>query len=132
MSEQNVEIVRRLYEAWQRDGFGVVPDLMDPDIEWVNPPNAIEPGTRRGYDGFAAAARAFTSVYRESRVIEATFHDAGETIVVGATMASRSRGSEIPIRARRGYVFELRDGRVIRFGWFNDAAEALAFAGLGK
>jgi hypothetical protein len=33
MSQANVEIVTKLYEAWQRAGFGVVPELMDPEIE---------------------------------------------------------------------------------------------------
>jgi ketosteroid isomerase-like protein len=94
--------VKRLYAAWQRDGFDVVPELMDPDIEWVNPSYAVEPGTRHGYAGFAAAARSFTSVYHESRVKDATFYDAGDRIAVKASMASRSVGSEFPIDAHRG------------------------------
>ena len=130
MSQQNVELVRRLYEAWQRDGLGVVPELMDPDIEWVNPPNAIEPGTRRGYDGFAAAAESFAGVYRESRVTDASFHDAGDRIAVSATMSSHGGGSEFPIVTQRGYVFELRDGRVTRFSWFTDPLQAIEAVGL--
>lgn len=129
VSQENVETVKRLYEAWQRDGFGVVPELMDPDIEWVNPPNAIEPGTRRGYDGFAAAASLFSSVYRESRVTDATFHDAGDRIAVTASMTSRGAGSEFPIDTQRGYVFDLRDGKVTRFAWFTDPAQALESVG---
>ena len=68
MSEDNVTLVRRLYEAWRDHGFGVVPDLMDPAIEYVNPPNAVEPGTRHGHEGFAEAAQAFSSIYHESVV----------------------------------------------------------------
>ncbi|HEX4187367.1 MAG TPA: nuclear transport factor 2 family protein [Solirubrobacteraceae bacterium] len=130
MSEENVEIVRRLYEAWQRDGLGVVPELMAPEIEWVNPANAIEPGTRRGYAGFAAAASSFASVYRESLVSDVTFYDAGEQIAVKARMTSLAAGSDFPIDMVRGYVFDVRDGRVTRFAWFTDPAEALADAGL--
>ena len=63
MSEENVEVVRRLYEAWEREGFGVVRELMDPSIEWVNPAYAVEPGTRRGYDGFAAAVESVNNIY---------------------------------------------------------------------
>jgi ketosteroid isomerase-like protein len=130
--QENVEIVRRLYEAWQRDGFGVVPELMDPDIEWVNPWYAVEPGTRHGYAGFAAAARSFTSVYHESRVEDATFYDAGDRIAVTASIVSRSVGSEFPIEGQRGYVFDLRGGKVTRFAWFNSPAEALEAAGLAE
>jgi ketosteroid isomerase-like protein len=132
MSRENVEVVKRLYEAWQRDGFNVVPELMDPDIEWVNPSYAVEPGTRHGYRGFAAAARSFTSVYHESRVKDATFYDAGDRIAVRASMASRTVGSEFPIDAQRGYVFDLRGGKVTRFAWFNDPAEALKAVGLSE
>jgi ketosteroid isomerase-like protein len=49
VSRENVEIVRRIYE---QDMFGEDPDrlldLASPDIEYVNPPDAIEPGVRRG------------------------------------------------------------------------------------
>jgi ketosteroid isomerase-like protein len=130
MSQENVELVRRLYEAWQRDGFGVVAELMDPGIEWVNPPNAVEPGTRRGYAAFAAAAESFVSVYLESRFTDVSFHDAGDRIAVSATMSSRGGGSEFPIETRRGYVFELRDGRVTRFSWFTDPLEAIEAVGM--
>ena len=59
-----MELVKRLYDTWEKDGFGVVPALMDPDIEYVNPPYAVEPGTRRGYRGFATAAEAIHTVYQ--------------------------------------------------------------------
>jgi ketosteroid isomerase-like protein len=130
MPHDNVEIVKRLYEAWQRDGFGVVPELMVPEIEWVNPANAVEPGTRHGYAGFAAAASSFASVYRESLVRDATFYDAGDRIAVTASMTSLAAGSDFPIDTQRGYVFDVRDGRVTRFAWFTDPAEALAEVGL--
>lgn len=125
MAQQNIEVVQRLHEAWQRDGFGVVPDLMDPAVEWVNPSYAVEPGTRRGYDEFAAAAQAFSSVWGEYRVSSAKFHETGDRVVVTARVNTRSLGNDVPIEAERGYVFDIRDGRVTRFAWFNDPAEAL-------
>jgi ketosteroid isomerase-like protein len=125
MSIESVEIVRRLYEAWQRDGYGVVPELMDPDIEFVNPAYAVEPGTRHGYDGFAAAARSLASVYSDYRVVAAQFYDAGDRVAVRATVTTRSVARSVPIEAERGYVFDIRAGKVIRFAWFSDPTEAL-------
>jgi ketosteroid isomerase-like protein len=132
MSQQNVEVVRRLYEAWQRDGYGVVPELMDPEIEFVNPAYAVEPGTRHGYDGFAAAARSLASVYSDYRVTAVEFFDVGDRVAVRATVSTRSSGRDVPIEANRGYVFDFRDGKVIRFAWFSDPAEALASVGLSE
>lgn len=128
MSEKNLEIVRRLYAAWQRDGFGVVPELMDPAVEYVNPSYAVEPGTRRGYEGFAAAALAVTSVYGDYEVNDPELQDLGERVLVRARVKTRSHGNAVPIEAERGYVFEVRDGKVLRFAWFNDPAEALEYA----
>ena len=129
VSEENVEVVQRLYEVWIRDGFGVVPELMDPDIEYVNPDYAVEPGTRRGYEGFAVAAEAVTSVYGDYEVTEPELQDLGERVLVRARVRTRSHGNEVPIEAERGYVFDIRDGRVIRFAWFNDFADAAEYAG---
>ena len=127
MSEQNVEVVQRLYAAWQRDGFGVVPELMDPEIEYVNPSYAVEPGIRRGYEEFAAAAEAFTSIWEDSEVLDPELHDFGERVLVRARMKTRSHGNAVPVEAERGYVFDVRDGRVLRFAWFNDPADALEY-----
>ena len=48
-SEGNAGVVRRVYEAWNGPDpvDGVLP-MLDPAFEWVNPPHAVEPGTRRG------------------------------------------------------------------------------------
>ncbi len=130
MSQQNIEIVERLYESWQRDGFGVVSELMDPGIEWVNPSYAVEPGTRHGYDGFATAAEALSSVYGGYEVSGARFYDIGDRVAVTARVATRSRANGVHIEAERGYVFGLRDGRVVSFAWFNSPGEALEAVGL--
>jgi ketosteroid isomerase-like protein len=132
MSQANVEIVTKLYEAWRWDGFGVVPELMDPEIEWVNPAYAVEPGTRHGYDEFAAAAQAVLDIYRDYRVSAVNVYDAGDRVAVRARVATRSKGNDVPIDADRGYVFDLRNGKVIRFAWFNDPAEALEAVGLSE
>jgi ketosteroid isomerase-like protein len=128
VSEENIEVVHRLYAIWHRDGFGVVPELMDPAVEYVNPPYAVEPGIRRGYDGFAEAARAVTSVYGDYEVDARELTELGDRVVVRAHVKTRSHGNAVPIEAERGYVFDIRDGRVLRFAWFNDFAGALEYA----
>jgi ketosteroid isomerase-like protein len=128
----NVEIVKRLYDAWQRDGFGVVPELMDPDIEYVNPPYAVEPGTRRGYEGFAIAAQAILTVYPNRRFEPLEFHDAGNRVAVRARVIARGVGSSVEVDTERGYVFDVRDAKVVRFAWFNDPLEALEAVGLAE
>jgi hypothetical protein len=53
MSQENAEVIRALYERWNRNDL-VFLEVPRPDAEFVNPPDAIEPGTRTGYRGFTA------------------------------------------------------------------------------
>jgi ketosteroid isomerase-like protein len=130
VSEESVSVVRRLFEAWEREGFGVVAELMDPDVEYVNPPYAVEPGTRRGYEGFARAAEAIRAVYPDRRLEPLEYHDAGDRVAVRTRVVACGVGSSVEVDTERGYALEVRDGRVISFAWFNDPAEALAAVGL--
>jgi ketosteroid isomerase-like protein len=123
-------VVRRLYEAWGREGFGVVRELMGADVEYVNPPYAVEPGTRRGFEGFAIAAEAIRAVYPDRRLVPLEFHDAGHRVAVRTRVVARGAGSNLEVDTERGYAFEVRDGKVVRFWWFNDPAEALEAVGL--
>jgi ketosteroid isomerase-like protein len=130
MSEANVEVVRRLYEAWGRDGFGVVPELMDPGVEWVNPDYAVEPGIRHGYDGFAAAARSINSIYPDFHLSPLEFYDAGDSVAVRVRVVARGAVSDVGLDTERGYLFDVLDGRIVRYAWFNEPAEALKAVGL--
>jgi hypothetical protein len=55
MSQENVALVRAVYDAWARGEFPGPADLLDPQIDYVNPPGAVEPGTRHGLAAFARA-----------------------------------------------------------------------------
>lgn len=46
MSTANVHLVQRLYDLWN-EGASMA-DLLDPQFEWVSPPDAVEPGTLQG------------------------------------------------------------------------------------
>ena len=58
MSEENVEIVRRVIDAWNRRDIDELLADTDPGIEYVNLPTAVEPGTRRGVAEVSAVWRA--------------------------------------------------------------------------
>jgi ketosteroid isomerase-like protein len=123
MSRENVEVVRRIYDAWAEGRSAR--DFIDPDVEYVNPPYAVESGTIRGRKAFAKVR----DVYPEFNLEPERYVDVGDDVVVIAT--ARGRGaSGLETRWRQGYVWTVRDGRVVRFRWFNDPREALEAVGL--
>ena len=125
-----MEIVQSIYRAWETASTPVDSGLLDPDVEWVNPPEAVEPGTRKGLDAFRAAAESVDDTFEGARVDIEEFFDAGDQVVVVATLRGRGRGSGADVERRQGYVWTLRDGKAIRFQWFNSAEDALEAAGL--
>jgi uncharacterized protein len=130
MSLENVEVVRHIYGVWAEDGSPVGSGLLDPEIEWVNPPDAVERGTRRGLDSFGEAADSVSETFEGVGVDIDEMLDAGDRVVVLATLHGRGRGSGADLERRQGYIWTLRDGMATRFEWFTTPDDALRAAGL--
>jgi uncharacterized protein len=123
MSRQNLELVRTIYRLWGENAS--TRHLIDPDLEYVNPPYAVESGTRRD----SRALGKVREVYPDFRVEPERFVDAGDEIVVIGTARGIS-ASGVEAQWRQGYVWTVRDGRAVRFRWFNRPSEALEAVGL--
>jgi ketosteroid isomerase-like protein len=123
VSLENVELVRSIYTLWSKDE--PAGHLIDPDLEYVNPPYAVEPGVRHGRTTLAK----IRDVYPDFRVEPERFVDAGEHVVVIGVVRGTS-ASGVEAQWRQGYVWTVREGRVVRFRWFNQPSEALAAVGL--
>ena len=57
MSHENVEIIRRALAAWNDRDIEAMLALTDPEVEYVNSPTAVEPGTRRGHESLEEVLR---------------------------------------------------------------------------
>ena len=125
MSEENVNLIRRIYDAWDREESAR--EFIAPDVEYVNPPYAVEPGTRRGRKSFAVVRGTYEDFKLEvDRIIDG----GGDLVVVLAQYSGSGRGSGIPIAGEQGYVWQMRDGVAVRFQWFQSHREALKAAGV--
>ncbi len=122
MSRENVELVRSIYRLWEANESAR--DLIDPELEYVNPAYAVESGVRRSR-GTLAKIR---DVYPDFRIETERFVDAGDEVaVIGLARGTSTSGVEVTWR--QGYVWTIRDGTAVRFRWFNDPDEALRAVG---
>jgi ketosteroid isomerase-like protein len=134
MSEENVEIVRRIYKEGliDRDPKRLLDHFATPDIEYVDPPEAVDPGTRRGRTEVMLAlrrARQSSTTYRHE--LHELF-DVGDTVVAAVSLYATVRGgskSEI-IQEEQAHTWTLRDGKVVRFERGRNLKSALEAAGL--
>jgi len=132
MARENVELVRRIYDdgLLDRNSAGLF-ELTVPDVEYVNPPEAVDPGVRRGRDEFAKAMlnliAAFDSMSNELHEL----FDAGDSVVVArVTFRTRSRGSEVQVAQEEAHTWTFRDGQIVRFEWGRSLRAALEAVGL--
>src|SRR5215212_544690 len=140
MSESPVGLIERFFAAIN-DGVARgedvdqivarVADWVDPQLEYVNPPDAIEGGTRHGLDGLAAVATNSreAGIHRwEARDVTAE----GDTVAcrVRLYMVGTSSGAET--QRESSALATIRDWRITKLEWFFDRDEAhtrLAVAG---
>ena len=132
-SERNAETVRRLYETGAIDGQpDVLREVLDPDAVWVNPPEAVDPGTRRGAAEFVAAVENLTNSFD---ILEHRLHDvfdAGDAVVAFVTFHARGRDSGAEVTQDEAHTWTFRDGKVISFEWSRDLRAALEAVGLSE
>ena len=123
MSQANVELVQEIYERWANRASAS--GLIAEDLEYVNPPNAVETGTRRDRRALASVR----DVYPDFRFEPERYVDAGDDVVV-IGIARGTTASGVEAQWRQGYIWTIQAGKAIRFRWFNDPAEALGAVGL--
>ena len=123
VSQANVDLVKTIYARWT-DGESAR-DLIAKDLAYVNPPYAVESGTRRD----RRTLSRIRDVYPDFHVEPERFVDAGDDVVV-VGMARGTAASGVEAQWKQGYVWTVRDGKAVVFRWFSDPAEAFAAVGL--
>ena len=133
MSEESVETVRRIFEAFNRRDWAAWESLHYPEVEWSDPPELPDAGV---HHGVGAIRRFFDQLFEtgdEWRVevddIESVGRDRvlmrGRSVLIGHT-------SRIPLEDPFFQLFELEESRVRRVQTFRSTTDALEAAGLSE
>ena len=132
MSQENVEIVRRIYSEWGRGNFREGVELYDPHVLLVvRPEFGPASGVYCGPDEIARYMRDVFLVEWDGAVIEGEeFMDAKESVVVRVDQRATGRHSGTPVHAGYFQVWTFRGPSVIRIESVMERAEALEAAGL--
>ncbi len=137
MSQENVEISRRLFEAFNRtftEGTDDLYALLDPDVEWV-PVTAILEG--RSYHGHEGVREWIEDMKRDWEAFEARpadFRDLDDDRVLAlGSWRARGRGGDVPLDfPRAAWLGQYRGGKLVRMQTFTERKDALEAAGLSE
>jgi ketosteroid isomerase-like protein len=130
MSEENVEIVRRLCEGWSRGDFSEG-DLFHPEVEFEMP-DWPEGSSARGLDAMRRTWGASLSAWEDFRAEPSDFLDAGDHVVVLMSVNARGKGSGVDVHADTATLWTIDAGKVVRLALYWDAEKALEVAGLRR
>ena len=131
MSQENVELVRAAWEAWERRDMEAIFAFYDPEIVWDQTHYGEPSGVYHGHDGIRQFLREWFASFQSYYVHAEEFTDAGEAVVVRCRQGGRGKQSGVEVRMPPYWqVYRLRDGRAVRIEVYNDQGEALKAVGL--
>ena len=130
MPQENVEIVRRAIEAFNRQDFDVALRDVAPDATVdMSRSRGPDAGVYVGHDAVRRFWAEMTEPFERHTMVPDEFIPYGEHVVVPMTSRVTGRGG-IEVEAKSATVATLSDGRMVRWTMYQDRAEALKAVGL--
>ena len=130
MSEENVEIARRLLGAWNSGDIEAAVEMLHPDCVIDVTARVFNPEAYVGHEGFRRFALSISDVWERFGFDARDLYSTGEYVVALGTSRAEGRGSGIRVDDESAWVFTIRDRLVTEGRLFYDEAEALEAAGL--
>jgi ketosteroid isomerase-like protein len=130
MSEENAEVVRRVFEHWEAGDFRGARAMFDDELVTRRLAPLPDPSTWRGHEGLRDALAGWLEIFGEFSVKAEEFIDAGEYIVVRVLEEGRGTGSGTPVAGVFWFVYGLRDRKIVTLDWYTERRQALEAVGL--
>ena len=135
MSQENVELLRAAWEAWERGDMEAIFAFYDPEIVWDQThygPGGVS-GIYHGHDGIRRFFREWLEPFESYYAHPQEFIDAGEDVVVQLRQGGRGKQSGVEVEMPPYWqVYRLRDGRAVRIEVYATQADALKAVGLAE
>jgi ketosteroid isomerase-like protein len=132
MSQESVEALKRVIEAYNRRDIQPLLDSSHPAIEWYPFTAQVEGG--EPYHGHEGLRRWWTNVHAAFEEFEASIdevRDLGETALALGHLRARFR-SGVALDTEIGWVIRFRDGLGVWGRAYQSHGEALKAAGLSE
>ena len=133
MSEDNVEVVRQVVQAFNRRDLPAMTERFDPDIEWTpGGPAAVERGVYRGREEVSNGFADTWEAWEVFALVEEEVRDLDEAILWLGRTRLRGGASHVELDEEFAILFELRGDRIVLMRGFVGWQQALEAAGLSE
>jgi ketosteroid isomerase-like protein len=133
MSQENMEIVRRLFQVYNDRSFAEHADLIDAQMTWDFSRAELPDGSSyTGRDEFLGFIAAWEEGFETEHMEAHEILDAGDCVVVTVNHRGRGMRSGIEVDQTFAMVWTIRDGRAVRMAVFPTRTEALEAVGVSE
>ncbi len=128
MSQENVDLIREIYEGWLRGETGL--DRFDPEIAMFESTTLPGAASAVGIDAVERYIESFARYWDEIRFEAQEYIDFGEQVVVIARLKGRGKTSGATVERTWAYVWTVREGKALRMDGYASRSEALEAVGV--
>jgi len=133
MSQENVEIVRRHYDAFNRGDLEGTLEPFDPKVEFIEDADVRpDAGAHRGIAAVRTFFQGMWDSAQEVAIEPEEFIEHGDKVIVVARLYGRFRLTGIQGESRFVKVWTVRAGKITRLQLFADKRKALEAVGLSE
>src|SRR4051794_12187360 len=132
MSQENVEIVRAVYERWSEGDFRAHVGLLDPHVVLVLGPDFPDAGMHSGVEAVAAYTRGLLEPWTHFTMEAEEIIGAGDSVLAAVRQRGVGSTSGVPTVLSYFTRWTFRGRKVIHIQSFRERAEALDAAGLSE
>jgi uncharacterized protein len=127
VSEQDVELVRRVFQAINERDVDAMLDAYHPDADLSTLTSELVQGNAyRGHSGIREYFSSFADVWEELHLEPEEIRDLGDRILVVGRWSSRGKESGAAVESPAAWIFAVRDGRIVFTRAYRDAEDALS------
>jgi ketosteroid isomerase-like protein len=132
MSDENLEIVRGIFDEWGRGNFRAGTERFDPYSTLVLRPELPEAGGHHGPEAIRAYMERFLGAWEKVVIKGEEFIAAGDSVFVAVHQVATGKGSGATVEMRYFQLWTLRGGVVLRVESIPERSDALEAAGLSE
>ena len=133
MSQENVELARQAYGAYNREGINGILEYLDPAVEWRNPIESPNAGVFVGPEGVLEWQRMVDDAFEEMHFEPERIEELPDGRVLAVVrFRFRAPTDEVAVEVPFAHVIAWRDGKATALSMYTSEAAALEAAGLSE
>jgi ketosteroid isomerase-like protein len=127
MSEENVEIVRRMYEAFDLGDADSALAYLDPKVI-IDATHRVDGRVGQGHEEVVAILTEWLGTWDEWHEQVDEMREIGDQVLVFSTQRGRGKGSGVEVEHHFAMLYDMDGGKITRWTIYDDPAQALKAA----